>query len=208
MWATSFPSIRRKIFELFFYTHHLYIVFVVFFVFHVGFSYACIMLPGFYLFMIDRLLRFLQSQKRIRLVSARVLPCEAVELSFSKSPGEGTKTIHSLINTNILVIKLAQNFSFSLLKLVLGLSYSPTSMMFLNVPGISKLQWHPFTITSSSNMDPDNLSVVIKSEGSWSHNLYEKFSSSEGSWPMDRLEVSVEGPYGPASNNILRYVLA
>lgn len=95
MWATSFPRIRRKIFELFFYTHHLYIVFVVFFVFHVGFSYACIMLPGFYLFMIDRLLRFLQSQKRIRLVSARVLPCEAVELSFSKSPGEGTKTIYS-----------------------------------------------------------------------------------------------------------------
>jgi hypothetical protein len=78
-------------------------------VFHVGFSYACIMLPGFYLFMIDRLLRFLQSQKRIRLVSARVLPCEAVELSFSKSPGEGTKTIYSFpINTNILVIKLAQ----------------------------------------------------------------------------------------------------
>lgn len=97
MWATSFPRIRRKIFELFFYTHHLYIVFVVFFVFHVGFSYACIMLPGFYLFMIDRLLRFLQSQKRIRLVSARVLPCEAVELSFSKSPGEGTKTIYSLL---------------------------------------------------------------------------------------------------------------
>lgn len=77
--------------------------------------------------------------------------------------------------------------------------------MFLNVPGISKLQWHPFTITSSSTMDPDNLSVVIKSEGSWSHNLYEKFSSS--TWPMDRLEVSVEGPYGPASNKLLRCLL-
>ncbi|TQD71540.1 hypothetical protein C1H46_042927 [Malus baccata] len=47
----------RKIFELFLYTHHLYIVFLVFFVFHVGFSYACIMLPGFYLFLIDRFFR-------------------------------------------------------------------------------------------------------------------------------------------------------
>ncbi|KAL6127679.1 hypothetical protein ACLB2K_071042 [Fragaria x ananassa] len=171
MWATSIPRIRGKIFELFFYTHHLYIVFIVFFVFHVGFSYACIMLPGFYLFMIDRVLRFLQSQQRIRLVSARVLPCEAVELSFSKIP---------------------------------GLSYSPTSMMFLNVPAISKLQWHPFTITSSSNMDPDNLSVVIKSEGSWTQNLYQKFASSS-TCPIDRLEVSVEGPYGPASNNLRRH---
>lgn len=88
MWATSFPRIRRKIFELFFHTHHLYIVFVVFFVLHVGFSNSCIMLPGFYLFFIDRYLRFLQSQQRIRLDSAQLLPCEAVELNFSKCPGK------------------------------------------------------------------------------------------------------------------------
>lgn len=88
MWMTSFPRIRRKLFELFFYTHHLYIIFVVFFVFHVGFTYSCITLPGFYLFLIDRYLRFLQSQQRVCLVSARILPCQAVELNFSKSPGD------------------------------------------------------------------------------------------------------------------------
>jgi len=88
MWAATLPSIRRKAFELFFYTHYLYIVFVVFYVLHLGFSYSCLVLPGFYLFMIDRYLRFLQSQKKIRLVSARVLPCEAVELNFSKNLGE------------------------------------------------------------------------------------------------------------------------
>ncbi|KAH0658428.1 hypothetical protein KY289_027176 [Solanum tuberosum] len=86
MWMTSFPRIRRKLFELFFYTHHLYIIFIVFFVFHVGFTYSCITLPGFYLFLIDRYLRFLQSQQCVCLVSARVLPCQAVELNFSKSP--------------------------------------------------------------------------------------------------------------------------
>ncbi|XP_015878393.3 ferric reduction oxidase 2-like [Ziziphus jujuba] len=169
MWATSFPRIRRKIFELFFYTHHLYITFVVFFVLHVGFSYTCIMLPAFYLFLIDRYLRFLQSQKRIRLESARLLSCEAVELNFSKCP---------------------------------GLSYTPTSVVFLNVPGISKLQWHPFTVTSSSSMDRDKLSVVIKSGGRWSHSLYQRLSSPSR---IDRLEISVEGPYGPASTNFLRH---
>ncbi|XP_068330740.1 ferric reduction oxidase 2-like [Pyrus communis] len=169
MWAMSIPRIRRKTFELFLYTHHLYIVFLVFFVFHVGFSYACIMLPGFYLFLIDRFLRFLQSQRRIRLVSARVLPCEVVELNFSKSP---------------------------------GLNYSPTSMVFVNVPGISKLQWHPFSVTSSSKFDLDKLSVVIKSEGNWSQKLYQELSSSQ---PADRRQVSVEGPYGPASSNMLRH---
>ncbi|KAJ0042296.1 hypothetical protein Pint_17519 [Pistacia integerrima] len=169
MWITSLPRIRRKIFELFLYTHYLYILFLVFYVFHVGFSSSCIILPGFYLFLIDRFLRFLQSQQKVRLVSARILPCETVELNFSKSP---------------------------------GLSYNPTSIVFVNVPSISKLQWHPFTITSSSNMDPEKLSVVIKSNGSWSHKLYQKLSLPS---PMDRLEVSIEGPYGPASTHFTRY---
>ncbi|XP_060204744.1 ferric reduction oxidase 2-like [Lycium barbarum] len=171
MWATTIPRIRRKIFELFFYTHHLYILFIIFFVFHVGFSYACIMLPGFYLFMIDRYLRFLQSRKNVRLVSARILPCETVELNFSKTK---------------------------------GLNYSATSIMFLNVPSISKMQWHPFTVTSSSNLEAEKLSVVIKGEGSWSKKLYRTLSSSN---PVDHLAVSVEGPYGPASTHFLRHDL-
>ncbi|CAK9185064.1 unnamed protein product [Ilex paraguariensis] len=169
MWVTSFPRMRRKNFELFFYTHYLYILFVVFFVLHVGFTYSCTMLPGFYLFLIDRLLRFLQSQQKVGLVSARVLPCQVMELNFSKST---------------------------------GLIYNATSSMFINVPGISKLQWHPFTVTSNSNLEPEKLSVVIKSKGSWSQKLYEKLSSPS---PMDRLEVSIEGPYGPASTHFLRH---
>nr|XP_025884792.1 ferric reduction oxidase 3, mitochondrial-like [Solanum lycopersicum] len=88
LWIATFPKIRRKMFELFFYTHHFYILFVVFFVFHVGVSYACIMLPGFFLFMVDRFLRFLQSRSNVRLVSARVLPCETLELNFSKTKGK------------------------------------------------------------------------------------------------------------------------
>ncbi|XP_050254891.1 ferric reduction oxidase 2-like [Quercus robur] len=169
MWATTFTPLRRKIFEIFFYTHHLYIIFVVFFLLHVEFSYSCIMLPGLYLFLIDRYLRFLQSQQRVRFVSARVLPCHVVELNFSKSP---------------------------------ELSHTPTSTMFINVPSISKLQWHPFTITSSSNMDLDHLSVVIKCNGSQSQKLYQKLSSPS---PMDRIEVSIEGPYGPLSTQFLRH---
>ncbi|KAG5092652.1 hypothetical protein JHK82_051430 [Glycine max] len=89
MWIATIPRNRRKVFELFFYTHYLYTLFIVFFIFHVGIFYACTILPGFYLFLVDRYLRFLQSRRRVRLVSARVLPCETVELNFSKSHVEG-----------------------------------------------------------------------------------------------------------------------
>ncbi|KAG5558641.1 hypothetical protein RHGRI_008552 [Rhododendron griersonianum] len=132
MWVTTFPRIRRKFFELFFYTHYLYIPLMVFYVFHVGFSYFCITFPGFYLFLVDRYLRFLQSQRKVRLVSARILPCKAVELNFSKC---------------------------------LGLRYNPTSIMFISLPGISKLQWHPFTVTSNNNTDPDRHDTLVMISG-------------------------------------------
>ncbi|KAK3227859.1 hypothetical protein Dsin_007721 [Dipteronia sinensis] len=154
MWATTIPRIRRKFFELFFYTHYLYIIFTFFFVLHVGIFYACMMLPGFYLFLVDRYLRFLQSRKCVRLVSARVLPCDTIELNFSKTP---------------------------------GLKYNPTSILFVNVPII---------------LEPEKLSVMIKSEGSWSKKLNQMLSSSN---PIDRLQVSIEGPYGPASTHFLRH---
>lgn len=75
-------------FELFFYTHYLYFLFIFFFILHVGISYSFIMLPGFYLFLVDRYLRFLQSRNRVRVLSSRVLPSDTVELNFSKSPGQ------------------------------------------------------------------------------------------------------------------------
>ncbi|KAK4415918.1 Ferric reduction oxidase 2 [Sesamum alatum] len=169
LWVTTYPTIRRKMFELFFYTHYLYILFIIFFILHTGIGFACIMLPGLYLFLIDRYLRFLQSRQKVRLLSAHLLPCHTIELNFSKSR---------------------------------GLSYNPTSTIFISVPSISKLQWHPFTITSNSNLEPERLSVVIKCDGSWTRELYDVISSPS---PIDHLQVSVEGPYGPATTNFLRH---
>lgn len=84
MWVAVLPRIRRQKFELFFYTHQLYFVFLA------CVAFFAIILPGVSLFLIDRSLRFFQSRQKARLVSARLLllPCETVELNFSKSPGE------------------------------------------------------------------------------------------------------------------------
>jgi hypothetical protein len=50
-------------------------------------------------------------------------------------------------------------------------------------------------------MDLDKLSVVIESNGSWSQKMYQTLSSPS---PMDRMEVSIEGPYGPPSTHFLK----
>ncbi|KAH9607553.1 hypothetical protein KSS87_020456 [Heliosperma pusillum] len=167
IWATSFAYTRRKSFELFFYTHQLYAVATFFYVVHIGVSWTCQILPGIFLFVLDRYLRFLQSRSNARLISARLLPGGNVEMTFHKSPG-----VH----------------------------YGVTSTLFVNVPKISRLQWHPFTVISNENMDPDTLSIAFNSGGTWTTKIHKELSSS-----LDRLEVSVEGPYEPASTSLLEH---
>ncbi|KAK4480733.1 hypothetical protein RD792_013815, partial [Penstemon davidsonii] len=166
IWVASFDRVRRKMFEVFFYVHQLYAVYLFFYFLHVGVAYICLILPGIFLFIIDRYLRFLQSRHKTRLLSTRLLPNGTTELTFAKNP---------------------------------GLSYSPTSILFVHVPSICKLQWHPFTVISNSNLEPEKLSVAIKTQGSWTQKLYEQLSS------LDHLNVSTEGPYGPASSDFLSH---
>jgi hypothetical protein len=77
------------------------------------------------------------------------------------------------------------------------LRYNPTSTLFVNVPSVSRLQWHPFTVTSSSSLQPDTLSVVVTNRGGWTRKLYEAVSSLPPSG--GHLGVSVEGPYSAAA---------
>lgn len=88
IWITSLPQIRRKRFELFYYTHHLYAIFIIFFLFHGGDRHFYTVFSGVVLFVLDKLLRVIQSRQVTCLSSARLLPCKAVELTFSKHPGK------------------------------------------------------------------------------------------------------------------------
>ncbi|KAE9591564.1 hypothetical protein Lal_00039004 [Lupinus albus] len=84
MWITSLPGVRTWNFELFFYTHQLYIVFVVFLALHVGDFIFAMAAGGIFIFALDRFLRFCQSRRKVNIVSSRSLPCGTVELVLSK----------------------------------------------------------------------------------------------------------------------------
>ncbi|KAI6675397.1 hypothetical protein NL676_003303 [Syzygium grande] len=174
IWITSLPFIRRKQFEIFYYTHHLYTVFILFYLFHAGDRHFYMVFPGIFLFGLDKLLRIIQSRPYTCLLSAKVLPCEAIELTLPKDP---------------------------------KLKYSPTSVVFMNVPRISKLQWHAFSITSSSNVQEDTMSLMIKCEGWWTSSLCRLITeelNSDTHW-TECTRVAIEGPYGPSTVDFLRY---
>ncbi|XP_061354208.1 ferric reduction oxidase 6-like isoform X2 [Gastrolobium bilobum] len=84
MWVTSLPGVRTWNFELFFYTHQLYVVFVVFLALHVGDFIFTMAAGGIFLFVLDRFLRFCQSRRTVNVISSRCLPCGTVELVLSK----------------------------------------------------------------------------------------------------------------------------
>lgn len=174
IWITSLPLIRRRRFELFYYTHHLYIVFFVFFLFHAGDRHFYWVFPGIFLFGLDKLLRIIQSKPETCLLYAQIFPCNAIELTLPKDP---------------------------------RLKYTPTSVIFMKIPSISKFQWHSFSITSSSSIDERTMSVIIKCGGSWTRSLYNTIHDELNS-DSDRMKcipIAVEGPYGPPSVDFLRY---
>uniref|UniRef100_A0A7C9APM8 Ferric-chelate reductase (NADH) n=1 Tax=Opuntia streptacantha TaxID=393608 RepID=A0A7C9APM8_OPUST len=86
------------------------------------------------------------------------------------------------------------------------LKYSPTSILFIKIPTISKFHWHPFSITSSSNANDQTISVMIKCEGQWTNSLYDLLHQEIDSPHRTKcIDVAVEGPYGPASFDFIRY---
>ncbi|KAF3437517.1 hypothetical protein FNV43_RR20271 [Rhamnella rubrinervis] len=175
IWITALPQIRRKQFEIFYYTHHLYMVFLVFFLFHAGDRHFYWVFPGIFLFGLDKLLRIIESRPETCVLSARILPCNAVELILPKDP---------------------------------RLKYTPTSVIFVKIPSISKFQWHSFSVTSSSSVDDHTMSILVKCGGSWTSSLYHLMQTkieSDTNQQTTSIPIAVEGPYGPSSLSFLRY---
>ncbi|KAE8007847.1 hypothetical protein FH972_004410 [Carpinus fangiana] len=86
IWVTTLPPVRKRYFELFFYTHQLYILFVIFLALHIGDTNFSKAAGGIFLFMLDRFLRFCQSRKTVNVISTTSFPCGTVKLVLSK-PG-------------------------------------------------------------------------------------------------------------------------
>ncbi|KAG0462601.1 hypothetical protein HPP92_021077 [Vanilla planifolia] len=174
IWITALPAIRRKYFQLFYSIHNLYIVFILFFLLHAGERHFYLVFSGVMLFALDKVLRLLHSRRVVSLLSARIFPCRAIELTFRKNP---------------------------------SLKYTPTSILFVKIPSISKFQWHPFSIISSSKMEDEKLSILVKCHGRWTNSLYDSIESmsNKASDHLGRLSVSVEGPYGPINLSYERY---
>lgn len=73
-------------------------------------------------------------------------------------------------------------------------SFEAGQYAFLNIPEISTLQWHPFTISSAPSEHLLRFYIKSMGPGSWTENLFQlaQTSSTLNSVPM----INIDAPYG------------
>ncbi|XP_059377668.1 cytochrome b-245 heavy chain-like isoform X1 [Carassius carassius] len=208
MITSSVEVIRRNYFEVFWYTHHLFIVFFAGLVFHGA---------G----------RIVRSQQVTNPPHDNSF-CEDQPESWGeidKCPvpqfaGGFPQTWMWVIGPMIIYlcerllrfIRYMQSVSYrkivihpsKVLELQLmkpGFKMEVGQYVFLNCPAISQLEWHPFTMTSAP--EEDFFSVHIRLVGDWTEKLIKMVENlpEGGQGP----KMAVDGPFGTASEDVFDY---
>ncbi|XP_067653681.1 NADPH oxidase 5-like [Haliotis asinina] len=145
MFICSMSFVRRSgNFQVFYWTHMLYVAFWILLILHGRHFWKWFLVPGT-MFILEKLFRS-KVIKRIRYGQTFI-----TEVNLLPS-----KVTH-------LVITKPPN-----------MKYRPGDYVFLQIPGIAKHEWHPFTISSAPEMG-DKLWLHVRSAGHWTNSLYEYF---------------------------------
>ncbi|KAJ3212716.1 hypothetical protein HDU67_003633 [Dinochytrium kinnereticum] len=166
--ATSIFRVRRKNYRVFYWTHQLYVVFILFSLIHYYGRFTFVG-PLLY-FAYDRLAPSLRTNRNT------------------------VAHLHPLTPT-LLRVDIPIPKSHTVLT-----QYAPGDWINLNVPSISSLNWHPFSIASYNGVSKDRLTVYIKARGDWTTKLRELAVS--GGEPV---KVKVDGPFGAKSTTYLDF---
>ncbi|KAG1691247.1 hypothetical protein DVH05_027108 [Phytophthora capsici] len=185
-------KVRRGKFNLFFITHMLFIPFLVLMAFH-GFARWVAapqaqywILPPVVIFLIEKRYRMTQMFGGQTKIAQVQLSREAVAI-FMKKPKSFNKRQRFL----------------------------PGMYVFINVPSISKYEWHPFTISSAP--EDKFISLHIQNAGDWTGALYKNLEVLQKQHQASSLEsqggsmsspypiVYLDGPVGAPAQDYSRY---
>lgn len=209
MFTTAHAKIRQQSYETFWYTHHLFVPFLLAFYTHAtgcfvrdsvqpyspfagaGFWGHCIGYEGWRweligggLYLVERVYREIRSRRPAKITKVVRHPYDAVEIQFSKP----------------------------------SMKYKPGQWLMINVPGVSSTQWHPFTITSCP-FDP-YISIHVRQVGDWTRDLGDALGCGPAqSKELDTLDPSgvyeialqnhqsmpairIDGPYGAPAEDV------
>ncbi|XP_007430179.1 NADPH oxidase 1 [Python bivittatus] len=213
MITSSMEQIRRSYFEVFWYTHHLFVIYFI----------------GLVIHGIAGIVRG-QTAESLRTNNPKLCAdhptlwgpnssdphCEVPE--FRGLPAESWKWVLAPIILyafeqvlriwrscqKVVITKVIMHPS-KVLEIQMcrkGFSMEIGQYVFLNCPSISYLEWHPFTLTSAP--EEDFFSVHIRAAGDWTETLIDTMQQPNPLMPR----ILVDGPFGTASEDVFRYEVA
>ncbi|XP_067653613.1 NADPH oxidase 5-like isoform X1 [Haliotis asinina] len=124
MFICSMPFVRRSgCFEVFYWTHMLYVPFWVLLILHGRYFWMWFIVPGL-MFLLEKLFRS-KLIKKVRygnsfILEVNLLPSEVTHLVISKPP---------------------------------NMRFQPGDYLFIQIPDIASSEWHPFTISSAPELE-------------------------------------------------------
>ncbi|XP_070567414.1 cytochrome b-245 heavy chain-like isoform X2 [Ptychodera flava] len=207
--TSSTETIRRSYFEVFWFTHHLFIVF-----------FACLLFHG-----IEGIVRSQTNTDEHNPYECHDKDWgpdqECPEPQFA---GSSPTTWIWLLIPMILYgiercIRLVRSFQkvtitkvikhpSSVIELQLqkkGFNMLPGQYVFIQCPKISRLEWHPFTLTSAP--EEETFSVHIRLVGDWTQALSKVCKADEIEFQVASKmpSLGIDGPFGTSSTDIFRY---
>uniref|UniRef100_A0A8B9GRU4 NADPH oxidase 3 n=1 Tax=Amazona collaria TaxID=241587 RepID=A0A8B9GRU4_9PSIT len=200
--TSSTELIRRSCYEVFWYTHHLFVVFFIGLIIHGMGQLVRGQTPQ------SLLLHNITYCKDHYLEWENATQCPLPQFSGNKPVvrvlclPSGCNSVPFLGRINVVT------YSSGVLELHMkkcGFKMGPGQYIFLQCPSVSWLEWHPFTLTSAP--EEDFFSVHIRVVGNWTAALFKAFRAQEKAfkelWMLPRL--AVDGPYGSATTDVFHY---
>ncbi|CAO3563608.1 unnamed protein product [Mortierella alpina] len=192
MFMTAHRKIRERNYEVFWYTHHLAILVMGFYAFH---GYGCFVKTN------EGECRGYGSWRYVVLASLIYLAERALRAFESYR----TLILSSAIAHPGGAIEL--NFKQP------SIHYRPGQHLYLNIPRLSKYEWHPFTITSSPI--EQYISLDIRPDGDWTEGLGRLLGHGPETRKLEQAQaiqdrsllplIRVDGPYGGPKDDVLSF---
>ncbi|KAI8352769.1 ferric reductase NAD binding domain-containing protein [Mortierella sp. GBAus27b] len=192
MYTTAHKKIRKRNYEAFWYTHHFALAVMALLSFH---GYGCFVKTN------DGQCRGYNSWKYVVLASLIYL---------------AERTVRAIESARLITLSSAVAHPGGAIELNFkhpSLHYRPGQHVYLNIPQLSKYQWHPFTITSSPI--EQFISLDIRQDGDWTQQLGRLLGYGPETPRLDQAEVvrdrsllpliRVDGPYGGLKDDVLNF---